>query len=115
MEKSCHRIPPFSSSVSLCLCGCFKMLLLVYFDRRLAEDGEVDRVGDEAELVRLLVELRGQLRVSARGEPDGGPQCDLSEMPAAVVRLGQRPFRVVSVVCDDKPRVRAEVQEPEHV
>src|SRR5450759_2004227 len=54
---------------------------------RVAGDGKIDRVGDEAMLVRLVVQPLGQRRVAALRDDDLRPQADLGEAHLAIVQL----------------------------
>jgi hypothetical protein len=82
----------------------------VFGGRHVDSDLAADRVGDEARLVRSVVELMEGARGHLAGKPDARAECDVEESLAVHQALG-----VVLIREDAKPLSSREVQKPEHM
>src|SRR5687767_4494331 len=75
-----------------------------------------DRVGDEAGLVRLVVQLVESRLVGLFATVDDfGAQGDAGDAHLAVRALLHHPFRLVLIARDDEARPPREIEEEEHV
>ena len=86
-----------------------------FVKHRRTTDGEVDRVRDEAQVMRTLMELLCQFVVSASGDGYAGMEHDLGETSAAIWRLDHRATGAIRICHDDDVCLGAEVQVPQHM
>jgi hypothetical protein len=77
--------------------------------RWLAKHREVNRVGNEAKTVRLIMKLSRQIRISAGRNFDDRPERNLGEVPTAVYRFYHLTFGVVLILDDNDAGLGAEM------
>lgn len=88
---------------------------LFFFDYRLTRQRKIHRIGNEAELMRFLVQLHGEFFVGAVAQAHLRLEHHFSETPAAVFSFNHCSTRLVDVIRHNDAGIRAQVQLPKHV
>ena len=84
-------------------------------DRRFTGDWEVDRIGNEAFFMRVMMQRRGFFRIAIGRDSDFGPESDAREIAAPRGVFDHRPFSMIDVADDIDAGDGAEMQVPELV
>ena len=79
------------------------------YQRWIAKHRKLNRVGNEAKMVRLIVKLARQGRIGAGGNFDDGPERNLGKVPTVFFRLNHLAFSVVLVFDDNDSGLGAEM------
>ena len=84
-------------------------------DRRLAYNGEIDGIGDKAEMMRPLVQIGCQLRIVATPDSHPGLQGDLRKETAAIRIFLHGSLRFIGISQNSNARIGTQMQVPKLV